>query len=67
VREFAGDTKKELLSREINHPNLQAGLRAAGHDGPLIPSPYSPTGKKENRLAEATSTLFSCGGEGSNP
>ncbi|MFM9069331.1 MAG: hypothetical protein ACKOUR_18655, partial [Planctomycetota bacterium] len=31
----------------------------------LIPSPYSPTGKKKTRLARATSTLFSCGGEGS--
>ncbi|MFM9066434.1 MAG: hypothetical protein ACKOUR_03730, partial [Planctomycetota bacterium] len=66
VREFAGDTKKELLSREINHQNLLAGLRAADHNGPLIPSSYSPTGKKETRLAMATISLFSCGGEGSS-
>ncbi|MFM8250516.1 MAG: hypothetical protein ACKOBW_02835, partial [Planctomycetota bacterium] len=38
--------------------NLLAGLRAADHNGPLIPSPYSPTGKKETRLAMATITLF---------
>ncbi|MFM9066719.1 MAG: hypothetical protein ACKOUR_05210, partial [Planctomycetota bacterium] len=48
------------------YSNLLAGLRAADHNGPLIPSPYSPTGKKETRLAMATITLFSCGGEGSS-
>ncbi|MFM9115092.1 MAG: hypothetical protein ACKOU6_02900 [Planctomycetota bacterium] len=58
VREFAGDTKKELLSREINDQNLLAGRRAAGHNGPLIPSPYSPTEKKGNSFGPGDDHSF---------
>ncbi|MFM9068242.1 MAG: hypothetical protein ACKOUR_13030, partial [Planctomycetota bacterium] len=47
-REFAGDTKKELLSREINHQNLLAGRLAAGHNGPPHPQPLLPHKKKRN-------------------
>ncbi|MFM9114965.1 MAG: hypothetical protein ACKOU6_02235, partial [Planctomycetota bacterium] len=41
-------TERKNRSREKSPPNLLAGLRAADHNGPLIPSPYSPTGKKRN-------------------
>ncbi|MFM9115097.1 MAG: hypothetical protein ACKOU6_02930, partial [Planctomycetota bacterium] len=58
VREFTGDTKKELLSREINHQNLLAGRRAAGPNGPLIPSPYSPTGKKGRLFGQGDDHSF---------
>ncbi|MFM9066953.1 MAG: hypothetical protein ACKOUR_06455, partial [Planctomycetota bacterium] len=66
VREFADDTKKELLSREIS--SKPAGWSArCWPQWPPHPQPFLPHRKKKVAcLASATITLFSCGGEGSS-